>query len=146
MPKQNHLTKNDKLVLDSITNSKNNIGKSIEEFKLREGLNEVMNLARTGNKYLAENEPWKTKKTDEPRTETVLNIALQISATLAFVCEPYLPFTSKKLKNLLNLVHYNWDEINSDIMKKGDKINQHEHLFQKIEDEKIVEQLQKLNN
>ena len=146
VPKQNHLTKNDKLVLDSITNSKNNIGKSIEEFKLREGLNEVMNLARTGNKYLAENEPWKTKKTDEPRTETVLNIALQISATLAFVCEPYLPFTSKKLKNLLNLVHYNWDEINSDIMKKGDKINQHEHLFQKIEDEKIVEQLQKLNN
>ena len=146
VPKQNHLTKNDKLVLDSITNSKNNIGKSIEEFKLREGLNEVMNLARTGNKYLAENEPWKTKKTDEPRTETVLNIALQISATLAFVCEPYLPFTSKKLKNLLNLVHFNWDEINSDIMNKGDKINQHEHLFQKIEDEKIVEQLQKLNN
>ena len=146
VPKQNHLTKNDKLVLDSITNSKNNIGKSIEEFKLREGLNEVMNLARTGNKYLAENEPWKTKKTDEQRTETVLNIALQISAALAFVCEPYLPFTSKKLKNLLNLVHFNWDEINSDIMNKGDKINQHEHLFQKIEDEKIVEQLQKLNN
>ena len=146
VPKQNHLTKNDKLVLDSITNSINNIGKSIEEFKLREGLNEVMNLARTGNKYLAENEPWKTKKTDEPRTETVLNIALQISAALAFVCEPYLPFTSKKLKNLLNLVHHDWDEINSDIMKEGGKINQHEHLFQKIDDEKIVEQLQKLNS
>ena len=146
VPKQNHLTKNDKLVLDSITDSTNNIGKSIEEFKLREGLNEVMNLARTGNKYLAENEPWKTKKTDEQRTETVLNIALQISAALAFVCEPYLPFTSKKLKNLLNLVHLDWDEINSDIMKEGDKINQHEHLFQKIDDEKIVEQLQKLNS
>ena len=146
VPKQNHLTKDDKLVLDSITNSTNNIGKSIEEFKLREGLNEVINLARIGNKYLAENEPWKTKKTDEQRTETVLNIALQISAALAFVCEPYLPFTAKKLKNLLNLVHYNWDEINSDIMKEGDKINQHEHLFQKIDDEKIVEQLQKLNS
>ena len=146
VPKQNHLTKNDKLVLDSITDSTNNIGKSIEEFKLREGLNEVMNLARTGNKYLAENEPWKTKKTDEQRTETVLNIALQISAALAFLCEPYLPFTSKKLKNLLNLVHLDWDEINSDIMKEGDKINQHEHLFQKIDDEKIVEQLQKLNS
>ena len=146
VPKQNNLTKNDKLVLNSITNSTNNIGKSIEEFKLREGLNEVMNLARTGNKYLAENEPWKTKKTDEQRTETVLNIALQISAALAFLCEPYLPFTSKKLKNLLNLVHLDWDEINSDIMKEGDKINQHEHLFQKIDDEKIVEQLQKLNN
>ena len=146
VPKQNNLTKNDKLVLKSITDSTNNIGKSIEEFKLREGLNEVMNLARTGNKYLAENEPWKTKKTDEQRTETVLNIALQISAALAFVCEPYLPFTSKKLKNLLNLVHLDWDEINSDIMKEGDKINQHEHLFQKIDDEKIVEQLQKLNS
>ena len=146
VPKQNNLTKNDKLVLDSITNSRNNIGKSIEEFKLREGLNEVMNLARTGNKYLAENEPWKTKKTDEQRTETVLNIALQISAALAFLCEPFLPFTSKKLKNLLNLVHLDWDEINSDIMKEGDKINQHEHLFQKIDDEKIVEQLQKLNS
>lgn len=146
VPKQNNLTKNDKLVLNSITDSTNNIGKSIEEFKLREGLNEVMNLARTGNKYLAENEPWKTKKTDEQRTETVLNIALQISAALAFLCEPYLPFTSKKLKNLLNLVHLDWDEINSDIMKEGDKINQHEHLFQKIDDEKIVEQLQKLNS
>ena len=146
VPKQSHLTKNDKLVLDSITDSTNNIGKSIEEFKLREGLNEVMNLARTGNKYLAENEPWKTKKTDEQRTETVLNIALQISAALAFLCEPYLPFTSKKLKNLLNLVHLDWDEINSDIMKEGDKINQHEHLFQKIDDKKIVEQLQKLNS
>ena len=146
VPKQNNLTKNDKLVLRSITDSTNNIGKSIEEFKLREGLNEVMNLARTGNKYLAENEPWKTKKTDEQRTETVLNIALQISAALAFVCEPYLPFTSKKLKNLLSLVHLDWDEINSDIMKEGDKINQHEHLFQKIDDEKIVEQLQKLNS
>ena len=146
VPKQNHITKDDKLVLDSITDSTNNIGKSIEEFKLREGLNEVMNLARTGNKYLAENEPWKIKKTDEQRTETVLNIALQISAALAFVCEPYLPFTSKKLKNLLNLVHHDWDEINSDIMKEGGKINQHEHLFQKIDDEKIVEQLQKLNS
>ena len=146
VPKQNNLTKNDKLVLNSITDSTNKIGKSIEEFKLREGLNEVMNLARTGNKYLAENEPWKTKKTDEQRTETVLNIALQISAALAFLCEPYLPFTSNKLKNLLNLVHFNWDEINSDIIKKGDKINQHEHLFQKIDDEKIVEQLQKLNS
>ena len=146
VPKQNNLTKNDKLVLKSITDSTNNIGKSIEEFKLREGLNEVMNLARIGNKYLAENEPWKTKKTDEQRTETVLNIALQISAALAFVCEPYLPFTSKKLKNLLNLVHLDWDEINSDIMKEGGKINQHEHLFQKIDDEKIVEQLQKLNS
>ena len=146
VPKQNNLTKNDKLVLKSITDSTNNIGKSIEEFKLREGLNEVMNLARSGNKYLAENEPWKMKKTDEQRTETVLNIALQISAALAFLCEPYLPFTSKKLKNLLNLVHLDWDEINSDIMKEGDKINQHEHLFQKIDDEKIVEQLQKLNS
>ena len=146
VPKQNHLTKDDKLVLDSITDSTNNIGKSIEEFKLREGLNEVINLARIGNKYLAENEPWKTKKTDEQRTETVLNIALQISAALAFVCEPYLPFTAKKLKNLLNLVHHDWDEINSDIMKEGGKINQHEHLFQKIDDEKIVEQLQKLNS
>ena len=97
-------------------------------------------------KRQAENEPWKTKKTDEQRTETVLNIALQISAALAFLCEPYLPFTSKKLKNLLNLVHLDWDEINSDIMKEGDKINQHEHLFQKIDDEKIVEQLQKLNS
>ena len=146
VPKQNNLTKNDKLVLNSIINSTNTIGKSIEEFKLREGLNEVMNLARTGNKYLAENEPWKTKKTDEQRTETVLNIALQISAALAFVCEPYLPFTAKKLKNLLNLVHHDWDEINADIMKEGGKINQHEHLFQKIDDEKIVEQLQKLNS
>ena len=124
----------------------NKIGKAIESFKLREGLNEMMNLARTGNKYLAETEPWKLIKTDEERTSTILNISLQISAALSILCEPYLPFTATKLKKLLNINLQDWNNVSVDLVATNHKINKHEYLFKKIEDNEIEEQLQKLNN
>ena len=146
VPERTNLSQYDKEVLESINMSANKIGKAIESFKLREGLNEMMSLARIGNKYLAETEPWKLIKTDEERTSTILNISLQISAALAILCEPYLPFTASKLKKLLNINLQDWNDISVDLVAANHKINKHEHLFKKIEDSEIEEQLQKLNS
>ena len=106
----------------------------------------MMNLARIGNKYLAETEPWKLIKINEERTSTILNISLQISAALSILCEPYLPFTASKLKKLLNINLQDWNDISVDLVAANHKINKHEHLFKKIEDSEIEEQLQKLNS
>ena len=146
VPERTNLSQYDKEVLESINMSANKIGKAIESFKLREGLNEMMNLARIGNKYLAETEPWKLIKNDEERTSTILNISLQISAALSILCEPYLPFTATKLKKLLNINLQDWNNVSVDLVAANHKINKHEHLFKKIEDNEIEEQLQKLNN
>ena len=145
VPKRNDLLDIDNNTLKEMLDYPKKIGDSVEKYRLREGLQELMNLARLGNKYLAETEPWKLKKTDEKRTETIINIAIQISATLSFVCEPFLPYTSKKLKNLLNLDSGNWDTINHELIKENHKIKAHEHLFRKIEDQEIEYQLNKLN-
>jgi methionyl-tRNA synthetase len=103
-----------------------------------------MNLARLGNKYLADTEPWKLKKTDENRTETIMNIAMQIAASLAVLSEPFLPFSSKKLKSILDIKELSWDNTKELIIEDNHQINKAEHLFNKIEDEKIAEQLEKL--
>ncbi|MBL6874901.1 MAG: methionine--tRNA ligase [Flavobacteriales bacterium] len=145
VPKRNDLLDIDNNTLKEMLDYPKKIGDSVEKYRLREGLQELMNLARLGNKYLAETEPWKLKKTDEKRTETIINIAIQISATLSFLCEPFLPYTSKKLKNLLNLDSGNWDTINHELIKENHKIKAHEHLFRKIEDQEIEYQLSKLN-
>ena len=146
VPERTNLSQYDKEVLESIKMTANKIGKAIESFKLREGLNEMMNLARIGNKYLAETEPWKLIKTDEEKTSTILNISLQISAALSILCEPYLPFTASKLKKLLNINLQDWNDISVDLVSANHKINKHEHLFKKIEDSEIEKQLQKLNS
>ena len=146
VPKRNDLLDIDNNILKEMLDYPKKIGDSVEKYRLREGLQELMNLARLGNKYLAETEPWKLKKTDEKRTETIINIAIQISATLSYLCEPFLPHTSKKLKNLLNLDSGNWDTINHELIKENHKIKPHEHLFRKIEDQEIEYQLNKLNN
>ena len=146
VPERTNLSQYDIEVLESINMSANKIGKAIESFKLREGLSEMMNLARIGNKYLAETEPWKLIKTDQERTSTILNISLQISAALSILCEPYLPFTATKLKKLLNINLQDWNNVSVDLVAANHKINKHEHLFKKIEDNEIEEQLQKLNN
>ncbi|MFL2574519.1 MAG: methionine--tRNA ligase [Flavobacteriales bacterium] len=146
VPKRNDLLDIDNNTLKEMLDYPKKIGDSVEKYRLREGLQELMNLARLGNKYLAETEPWKLKKTDEKRTETIINIAIQISATLSFLCEPFLPHTSKKLKNLLNLDSGNWDTINHELIKENHKIKAHEHLFRKIEDQEIEYQLNKLNS
>jgi methionyl-tRNA synthetase len=126
------------------------IGSSIERYRFREAQGELMNLARLGNKYLADEEPWKTIKTDEVRTKTVMYVALQIAAALAVLSEPFLPFTSGKLKKILNLNSaLSWNDISSPLLGempigRGGQIGQADLLFSKIEDEQIQQQLDKL--
>ena len=146
VPARHDLTDYDQKTLDSIKKYPQKIGRCIEKYRLREALNEFMNLARDGNKYLAETEPWKSKKTDEKRTKTIINIAIQISAALAILCEPFLPHTSKKLITLLNMNKISWDNVGSTLIKDLHIINHNELLFSKIEDEEIEKQLEKLNN
>jgi len=104
-----------------------------------------MNLARLGNKYLADSEPWKLIKTDEERVKTVMNIALQITANLSILMEPFLPFTAKKMRKMLNLKNLEWDACGkTDLLPTGHLINKPELLFEKIEDDAIQAQLDKL--
>ena len=103
-----------------------------------------MNLARLGNKYLADTEPWKLKKTNEKRTETILNIAIQIAASLAVISEPFMPFSSNKLKMMLAITNSSWDDAGGKIIRENHRIAPAIHLLNKIEDEKIEAQLNKL--
>ena len=145
VPSQNDLDSYDKEVLGKIAAFPNKIGESIEKFRFREALAELMNLARLGNKYLADTEPWKLKKTNESRTETIMNIAMQIAASLAILSEPFMPFSSSKLKDILTLENVNWNDAGNIIAVDNHKINEATHLFEKIEDDKIQEQREKLN-
>jgi methionyl-tRNA synthetase len=130
------------------------IGKSIERYRFREALQELMNLARLGNKYLADEEPWKKIKTDEERVKTIMYVTLQIAAGLAVVSEPFLPFTSQKLKNMLNILFCKkekgicWNDISSKevLLRPSHQIGKSELLFSKIEDKVIEAQLQKLED
>ena len=145
IPIQNNLDNYDNEVLKKLDQFPYKIGSSIEKFKFREGLSELINLARLGNKYLADKEPWKLKKSDEKKTETIMNIAAQIAGNLALLSEPFLPFSSKKLKKMLNISNLSWENADISILKANHKINNPSHLFNKIEDDKINEQLDKLN-
>ncbi len=145
VPSQNNLDNYDKDILKKLSDSPEKIGCSIEKFRFREGLMELMNLARLGNKYLADTEPWKLKAIDEKRTETILNIAIQIAASLAILSEPFMPFSSKKLKKILALENVCWDDAGGLVVEKNHQINNAIHLFEKIEDEKIKVQLEKLH-
>lgn len=121
------------------------VAKAIEQFKFREAISEWMNVARIGNKYLAETEPWKLIKTDEQRVKTIMNVALQISCNLAILAEPFLPFTSKKLFELLNIKPLRWAAASqTSNMAHGHTINKDELLFSKVEDEHIQIQLDRL--
>lgn len=125
------------------------ISTAIEKYKFREAQREMMNLARLGNKYLADEEPWKTIKTDQERTETVMNVALQISTALATLSKPFLPYTSAKLQGILKLEElYKWNSIATaeTLLEAGHQIGKAEFLFGKIEDAKIDEQIQKLED
>ena len=146
VPRPNNLDNYDKEVLEKLGEFPNKIGDSIEKFRFREALAELMNLARLGNKYLADTEPWKLKTIDEKRTETILNIAIQIAASLAILSEPFLPFSSEKLKKILALKNVNWNDAGGVIIKENHQLNQATHLFEKIEDEKIAKQLEKLKS
>ncbi|KAA5531667.1 methionine--tRNA ligase [Paenimyroides baculatum] len=123
------------------------IESSIERYRFREALGELMNVARLGNKYLADEEPWKLIKTDEERVKTQMYVALQIAAALSTLAEPFLPFSAAKLKNMLNIVEpITWNQVaeTSDLIATGHQIGQAELLFAKIEDEEIQKQIDKL--
>ncbi|HEX7412909.1 MAG TPA: methionine--tRNA ligase [Bacteroidia bacterium] len=147
VPDATEYTKEDLLVLEEITKAPEKIAASLEQFRFREALGELMNLARVGNKYLAETEPWKLIKTDEKRVKTIMNISLQITCNLAILCEPFLPFTSKKLFAMLNVNPIRWGGAKqSNNLHAGHKINKEELLFAKIEDAEIDTQIKKLQD
>lgn len=135
----------DKQTIEEIRLFPERIGRSIEQYRFREALNELMNLARTGNKYLTENEPWKTIKTDEARTATVLNISLQICAELAVLASPFMPMTAEKLAKMLNMQPVAWFEAEStELLPENAEINAPELLFEQIDDKAIALQIEKL--
>jgi methionyl-tRNA synthetase len=137
----------DEDVLAAVKEFPNSIGKSIERYRFREASQELMNLARLGNKYLADEEPWKVIKVDAARVQTIMYVALQISAALAVVSEPFLPFTSTKLKTILNIdKSLSWSDIHEKevLLAAKHQINKAELLFSKIEDKSIEAQLEKL--
>ncbi len=145
VPVASTYTKEDLIVLNSLAAAPNKISEAIEQFKFREAISEWMNIARLGNKYLAETEPWKLIKTDEERVKTIMNVALQISCNLAILAEPFLPFTSKKLFELLNVSPLKWGSaLQTNNVLQGHIINKDELLFAKIEDEEVQFQINKL--
>jgi len=145
VPVCGELTEYDKNALNEITNLKIEVEKALDTFHFREALKNAMEMARLGNKYLADMEPWKVVKTDPERVKTILNVALQITANLTIVFEPFLPFTMTKLRGLMNLDKFDWLELGrTDLIGAGHKINTPELLFEIIEDEAIQAQVDKL--
>ena len=145
-PDINLLNDIDKETLQEIYKFPKKIGDLIERYKFREAVNTVIDLARLGNKYLAEEEPWKLIKTDQKeRVKTIMNISIQLCAVLSIVCEPFLPSTSEKLKKILNFENFSWNSISIDKPVKINNINKGELIFRKIEDDEIELQVQKLN-
>lgn len=145
VPAAGDLTPYDQETLAVLPLIKAEIERNIEGYKFREALKEVMNIARLGNKYLADTEPWKVVKTDQARTATILNVALQIATNLAIACEPFMPFTSVRLLRMLNKTGFNWELLGTmDLLDAGHRLGQAELLFEKIEDVTIEAQLAKL--
>jgi methionyl-tRNA synthetase len=146
VPEPSNYTEIDETTLATIKAYPAVISSSIERYRFREASQELMNLARLGNKYLADEEPWKTIKTDEARTQTVLFVALQISYALAVLSEPFLPFTSAKLKGILNSNDNAWEDISTKevLLSASHQIGKGELLFSKIEDSEIQNQIDKL--
>ena len=147
IPTPSFYTNEDREILSSVKVIKDNISSAIKKFRFRESNSEMMNIARIGNKYLADNEPWKQIKDNPDRTKTILFISIQIVSALAYLSEPFLPFTSLKLKGILGVEkQLMWKEIlNFNVIKSGHKINKSSLLFEKIEDDEIINQYKKLN-
>ena len=147
VPALGELTDYDKQTLEEFVNVKADVEKLLNNFRFRDAQKEAMNLARIGNKYLADTEPWKVAKTDMDRVATIMHLSLQIAANLAIAFEPFLPFTSEKLRTMLNLSTFDWKELGRiDLLKAGDQLGTPELLFEKIEDETISSQVQKLQD
>ncbi len=147
IPAPNKFNAEDLLVLKELQEIPERISKNIYEYKLREAQAEMMNLARLGNKYLADQEPWKVIKIDEERVKTILYIALQITAALSVASFPFIPDTSKKLQKMLNFSSENWaDLLQEEVLQAGNKIGEVEILFPKIEDDLVENEVAKLQN
>ena len=135
----------DRQAIQEFKDVKEKVEQYLDNFKFREAQKEAMNLARIGNKYITECEPWKVWKTDPKRVETILNISLQLVANLAIAFEPFLPFSSKKLREMINLKNFDWAELGStDLLEAGHQLAEPQLLFEKIEDDAIQRQLDKL--
>lgn len=147
VPERGELFDIDSEALNALGQVPKKVGDSIERYRFREALAEMMDLARIGNKYLADTEPWKLIKTDEARVKTILNIALQLVANLSIVAEPFIPFSTYKLRDFLNLGELDWSSAGSDeLLPAGHELKQAQLLFEKIEDSTIEQQIQKLEN
>ncbi|MDP4292633.1 MAG: methionine--tRNA ligase, partial [Bacteroidota bacterium] len=145
VPEATGYTATDEAVIKELPLFPERIAASLENYRFREALNEMMNLARMGNKYLTETEPWKIFKTDEERVKTILNLSLQICANLTILSEPFLPFSAAKLLKMLNLDAFVWENAGSaSILQPGHQLNKPELLFERIEDTVIEAQVQKL--
>lgn len=145
MPKAGEWKEEDMQVAEEVKSFPSRIAEKIENYKLREALNEMMALARLGNKYLTDNEPWKLQKTNPERVKTIMNLSLQICANLGTLAEPFIPYTAQRLRNMLNIDMLAWDDAGRiDIMAEGHQLNKPEHLFEKMEDEGVAAQKNKL--
>ena len=147
VPAAGELTDYDRETLAEFANVKATVENLLDNYRFRDAQKEAMNLARIGNKYLADTEPWKIAKTDMERVATILNLALQISANLAIAFEPFLPFSAAKLRNMLGMGAFSWEQLgNTDLLAAGTQLSVTELLFEKIEDATIEAQLQKLED
>ena len=145
VPACGELQEVDEKAIAEFKDVKEKVEQYLNVFKFREAQKEAMNLARIGNRYITECEPWKVWKTDPKRVETILNISLQLVANLAIAFEPFLPFSSEKLRKMINMPNFEWAQLGStDLLKAGTQLGEPELLFEKIEDEVIERQLQKL--
>ena len=145
VPAAGELTDYDRETLDEFKDVKQKVEELLNAFKFRDAQKEAMNLARIGNKYIADSEPWKVIKTDPERVKTIINISLQLTANLAIAFEPFLPFSSDRLRGMLNMATFEWEQLGrTDLLTPGHQLNKPELLFDKIEDEVIEAQIQRL--
>ncbi|MDD4379373.1 MAG: methionine--tRNA ligase [Dysgonamonadaceae bacterium] len=147
VPPRGSLTDYDKKTLEELGNLRKAVERNLDNFRFREAQQAAMNFAHLGNKYLAETEPWKTIKTDIDRTASILNTALQLVANLSIVFEPFLPFSAEKIRRFLRIETVSWNRLgDADILPVGHELGQSELLFEKIEDDVIENQIQRLLN
>jgi len=145
IPERGELTDYDEATIEELQKIKASLERNIEHYHFREALKDAMNFSRIGNKYLADTEPWKVVKTDPERVKTILNIALQITANTAIAIEPFMPFTAEKMLRMLNVSKFSWEQMGSmELLAAGSAIGEAELLFEKIEDDVIQKQLDKL--
>ena len=145
VPERGELTDYDRDILGELPQIKRNLEENIENYRFREALKEAMNIARLGNKYLADTEPWKLAKTDPERVKTILNVSLQITASIAIAIEPFMPFTAAKILGLLQIGKLGWEQLgDTSLLEAGHRIGEPVLLFEKIDDSVIEAQLRKL--